>query len=399
MEILFLTLENFSSYSDHDMYADVMNVFIQHGHNVHTVAPAYKTEKTTLYKEGESSILRVCTDSTTGSNNLIKKGLSTLLIGSVFKSAIKKYYGDKQFDLVIYSTPPITFVGPIRYIRRKHDAKTYLMLKDIFPQNAVDLGMFSKAGIKSLLYFYFRRKEKQLYRQSDYIGCMSQANVEYLLKHNPEIPAHKVGICANSLRVPERQGVERDAVRKQYDLPLDKTVFVYGGNLGKPQGVEHIIACLNAAESVKDAFFVIVGGGTEYTRLQREFADAKHVKIMESLPVDEYHTLAAACDVGLIFLDHRFTIPNFPSRLLSYTQAAMPVFSITDANTDIGTVISENGFGWSCTGDRVDDVCEILLHITQQKDLRSYGERGREYHKNHWLPEHAFQAVMEAISK
>lgn len=399
MEILFLTLENFSSYSDHDMYADVMNVFVEHGHKVHTVAPAYKTGKTTLYKEGESSILRVCTDSTTGSNNLIKKGLSTLLIGSVFKSAIKKYYVDKRFDLVIYSTPPITFVGPIRYIRRKHGAKTYLMLKDIFPQNAVDLGMFSKVGIKSLLFFYFRWKEKQLYRQSDYIGCMSQANVEYLLKHNPEIPAHKVGICANSLRVPEQQGVDRGAVRKQYGLPLDKTVFVYGGNLGKPQGVEHIIACLNAAESVEDAFFVIVGGGTEYERLKQEFANADHVKIMASLPVDEYHTLAAACDVGLIFLDHRFTIPNFPSRLLSYTQAAMPVFSVTDENTDIGTVISENGFGWACTSYRVDDFCDVLLHITQQENLQAYGARGQAYHKKHWLPEHSYNAVMEALSK
>jgi aspartate 1-decarboxylase len=54
------------------------------------------------------------------------------------------------------------------------------MLKDIFPQNAVDLGMIKTTGIKSLLYKYFRRKEKGLYFISDRIGCMSQANVDYV---------------------------------------------------------------------------------------------------------------------------------------------------------------------------------------------------------------------------
>ena len=399
MEILFLTLENFSSYNDHDMYADVMRELISAGHRVHTVLPAYGSGRTALYTEGESTFLRVNTDSTTGSKNLIKKGLSTLLIGGVFKQAIRKYHAGRRFDLVVYSTPPITFAGPIRYIQRKHGASTYLMLKDIFPQNAVDLGMLSKTGIKGLVWLYFRCLEKQLYAMSDHIGCMSPANVSYLLRHNPSVEPSRVGLCPNSLRLPERTLTDKQAIRDSFGIPKDKTVFLYGGNLGKPQGADHIIACLKAAQRETQAFFLVVGGGTEYDRLSREFSDSSNVRIMPSLPVEQYHVLASACDVGLIFLDRRFTIPNFPSRLLSYTQAEMPVLSVTDENTDIGIVIEENGFGWKCLSDSPESFCDKVQQLVALEDLSAYGSRGRAYHQSHWLPEHACAAILKAVNK
>ena len=74
----------------------------------------------------------------------------------------------------------------------------YLLLKDIFPQNAVDLGMFSKGG---LLYRMFRKKEERLYQLSDYIGCMSPANVDYILRHNREVDIHRVEVCPNSIEL------------------------------------------------------------------------------------------------------------------------------------------------------------------------------------------------------
>ena len=56
---------------------------------------------------------------------------------------------------------------------------------------------------------------------------------------------------------------------------------------------------------------------------------------------EEYDNLVQICDVGLIFLNARFTIPNFPSRLLSYTEIGKPVLAATDENTDIGKIIEE----------------------------------------------------------
>ena len=70
--------------------------------------------------------------------------------------------------------------------------KLIYFLKNIFPQNAIDLGMLSKNGWKKLIYNYFSFKRKKLYAISDYIGCMSKANCCYLMEHNTEIDCKKL---------------------------------------------------------------------------------------------------------------------------------------------------------------------------------------------------------------
>jgi hypothetical protein len=166
------------------------------------------------------------------------------------------------------------------------------------------------------------------------------------LKNNPSIDANRVEVCPNSIEYIENSLTEEEkkAIREKYDIPLDKKVFVYGGNLGKPQGIPFIINCLKAQESNNNVFFLIVGNGTEYDKLALCCENISNVKLMSALPREDYDKMIHACDVGMIFLDYRFTIPNFPSRLLSYMQAGLPILACTDKNTDIGEVITENNF-------------------------------------------------------
>lgn len=353
MNILFLSLTAYDTFEKHNIYTDLLREFRSNGHAVYAVCPVQRRTKkpTTLIQEENASILQVHTGNITRAN-LIEKGVSTMLIGRQFISAIKKYYKGIKFDMILYPTPPITLESVVRYFKKKDNASTYLMLKDIFPQNAVDIGMMRKSGLKGIIYKFFRKKEKKLYAISDRIGCMSQANVDYVLKHNPEIDPAKVEICANSIE-PQDMTVtteERFELREKYGIPQDKKVFVYGGNLGRPQGIPFLIECLRAEKNNKEAFFLVVGDGTEYKKLEAFVEEDKpeNMKLLKRLPKEDYDRLVAACDVGLIFLDHRFTIPNFPSRLLAYMQAGLPVLAATDPNTDIGKVITDAGFGWWC---------------------------------------------------
>ena len=275
--------------------------------------------------------------------NVVEKGIGTLLIEKQYQGAIKNHLGNVRFDLILYSTPPITFTNVVRYMKKRNpQAISYLLLKDIFPQNAVDIGMFSE---KSVFNWYFRRKEISLYKNSDYIGCMSPANVEYLLKHNSFIDKNRAEVAPNAHELIERkmedgqEKAERYYIRKKYDLPTDKPIFIYGGNLGKPQGIDYLIKCLDANKERQDCYFVLVGNGTEYNKLDTwvKVQNSKNsVKLMQRLPVEDYDILVRSCDVGLIFLDHRFTIPNYPSRLLSYLENKMPVETLTvSINTEI----------------------------------------------------------------
>lgn len=380
MNVLFLTLLNFESLQERTIYTDLLREFVKNGHQVYAISPVEKRQnvKTHIVKEENAIILRLQIGNTQ-KTNVIEKGISTILIEPTFKKAIKTYFADVKFDLVLYSTPPITLVSAIEYVKKRDNAKTYLLLKDIFPQNAVDIGMMSKKGLKGILYRHFRNQEKKLYRISDRIGCMSQANVDYLIKHNPEIDPAIVEVCPNSVDVIDKSvdSETRKQIRKKYGIPEDKKVFVYGGNLGKPQGIPFMIECLKKCHDLDDAFFLIVGDGTEYGILEKYVDEDKptNVKLLRRLPKDDYDSMVGACDVGMIFLDHRFTIPNFPSRLLSYMQAGIPVLACTDPNTDIGKVIVDGGFGWWCESNDSSCFVSIVREVLETHSLSV----GREF--------------------
>ena len=365
MNILFLTIGSMKSIGDSGIYTDLLRSFREQGHQIYTVSPYEKRTglKTELKDENGTKMLHVSIGNITKCST-IEKGISTLQIESKFRSAIKKYFKNVKFDLVMYSTPPITFAKVIKYVKKRDGARTYLLLKDIFPQNAVDIGMMTKSGVKGILYKFFRNKEKKLYAFSDRIGCMSQANVDFVINNNPEVSPEKVEICPNSIEIQDMSisEQERKDMREKYGIPLDKKVFVYGGNLGRPQGIPFLIDCLKTQENNEDAFFLIVGDGTEYGKLEEYFnqAQPKNMKLMKRLPKDDYDKMVSACDVGMIFLDYRFTIPNFPSRLLAYMQAGVPVIACTDPNTDVGKTIVDGGFGWWCLSNDANGFDKVV---------------------------------------
>lgn len=406
MNIVFLTIGRMNNIEDHAIYTDLLREFRDNGHNVYVISANEKRNdgKTEIIDTNGAHILRVKIGNITKCG-LIEKGISTLKIEGQFIRAIKKYLKDVKFDLVMYSTPPITFAKAVKFIKKRDNAKSYLLLKDIFPQNAVDIGMLTKRGVKGFIYRFFRKKEKNLYAFSDKIGCMSQANCDYILKNNPEIDASRVEICPNSVEVQDLRLNKSDALamRAKYGIPTDKKVFVYGGNLGKPQGISFLIKCLQSQEKNEKAFFLIVGSGTEFGLLEKYFEERKpqNMKLMKSLPKADYDKMVAACDVGMIFLDHRFTIPNFPSRLLAYMQAGVPVLACTDPNTDVGKVIEKGGFGWWCESNDVltFDKCVKSATDLSEEGYQAMQDNALAYLKDNYSVDIAYQIIVNGVKE
>lgn len=401
MNVLFLTIGAFDHIQQRGAYTDLLREFAKAGHRLYVVSTRERRNglPTELLEDGPAQHLKVRVGNIT-KTGLLEKGISTVTIGQCYQRAIQKYWRDVRFDLVLYSTPPITLAGVVNWVTRRDGARTYLLLKDIFPQNAVDVGILKKSGLKGLIYRYFRAKEKKLYALSDRIGCMSQANVDYLLRQDPELDPAKVEICPNSVEPLERTitAERRRELREKYGIPQDKTVFLYGGNLGRPQGVPFIMDCLRACKDRRDCFFFICGSGTEFPKLL-DFAETErlpNVKVLPGLPHDDYEDMVPACDVGLLFLDYRFTIPNFPSRLLSYMQARLPVLCCTDPHTDVGDVCQGGGFGWKCLSNDVSSFC-AAVDSACAADRAAMGAAGYDYLLSHYTAEQGYRIIMKGL--
>ncbi|WP_159479151.1 glycosyltransferase family 4 protein [Chryseobacterium sp. 18068] len=397
MNVLFLTLVEINSIEERGIYQDLLRKFRNEGHHLTIVTPVERRKKVaTNFKEKEGvSILQVKTFNIQ-KTNIVEKGIGTLAIEYQYLAAIKKYTSDIKFDLVFYSTPPITFAKVIEYVKKRDNAKSYLLLKDIFPQNAVDMNMLKKGGF---LHKQFLKKEKKLYVISDTIGCMSPANVSFVLKHNPEVDKDKVEVNPNTIEpiAFSYSDEQKKEIREKYHIPVDKKVLVYGGNLGRPQGLDFLLETIQETKN-HEAFFLIVGDGTEYAKIKNwfDYNRPENAKLLQRLPKEDYDKLLAACDVGLIFLDKNFLIPNFPSRLLSYLEMKMPVIAATDCNTDIGDIIENNSCGYKViAGNQVE--MQTKLKYILNDDLQRLGDNAEKLLNNEYLVDKSYNLIIEKI--
>ena len=404
MNILFLTMARMTDIRSSGIYSDLMRKFRDNGHRVYVISPMERRFNTpTYFKEIDGAKILCVRTLNVQKTNVIEKGLGQILLDPLFKRAIGKYFRDVKFDLILYSTPPITFVNAIKFVHKQNPgALTYLMLKDIFPQNAVDLGMMTKSGVKGLLYKFFRNKEVALYNASDFIGCMSPANVHYVLKHNPWIDPKTIEVAPNSVELkPEEEPMSLDArkaVLDKYGIPSDKPIFIYGGNMGKPQGIPFLIECMDACKNRTDCHFLIVGGGTEFGKLDAWYKENKpaSVTLLSSIPKNDYDQLVKACQVGLIFLDYRFTIPNYPSRLLPYLENKMPIIACTDPNCDMGAIAETNGYGYWCSSNDVKAFSAVLDKMVND-DIVRMGENGYDFFLRNYTVQQTYDVIVNHL--
>ena len=95
MNILFLTMNTFLSIDMHNIYSDLMKVFISHGHRPYIVTPREKRmgEETELCEFSNHAILKVRIGNSKNVS-FIEKGISTILLEPQFNRAIDKYLGE-----------------------------------------------------------------------------------------------------------------------------------------------------------------------------------------------------------------------------------------------------------------------------------------------------------------
>lgn len=396
MKVLFLTLVSVNSVEDRGIYQDLLRKFRNEGHDVTIVTPVERRTNiaTNILSSQGVRILQVKTFNIQ-KTNIIEKGIGTLAIEQQYLNAIKKHLKTIRFDLVLYSTPPITFAKVIQYIKKRDNAYAYLLLKDIFPQNAVDMKMMKDGGF---LHRLFLKKEKKLYELSDTIGCMSRANRNFVIKNNPEINPAKVEVNPNSIqpRAFSYTEEEKIAIREKYRLPIDKKILVYGGNLGKPQGLDFLLETIEKCP-IDRAYFLIVGNGTEYNRIKDWFEMRKphNASLFQGLPKADYDQLLVACDIGLIFLHPDFLIPNFPSRLLSYLEMRKPIISATDVNTDIGDVIERGKCGYKVISGNQEEMFKAIDLLVNHSDLEEYGNKAWELLLKEYLVDRSYELIKE----
>jgi len=378
-----------------NLYLDLAREFNNKGHEVFIIAPKLKNQEEGLFIENNINVLRVKTLKQTNVRNVFLKGIAQVLLPYQFKRGYKKYLKGIKFELILMPTPPITLVSLAKHIKKLNNCLYYLILRDIYPQGAADLGLVKF----KIMYDYLKILEKDTYNSADLIGCMSKGNIEYIKRHN-NVDQSKLVLLPNwqsNKDIEEFQGNIRD----RYNL-RDKYIVLFGGTIGYAQKVENIIFLAKYYSYDNNIVFVIIGNGVKKDFLingvQKE--SLTNVIFIDTLPREEYLSFTQSADIGLITIDERFTVPTIPSKFTSYLALKLPVLAIIDKHTDFGLIIDDSGAGlWSIGGDE-NNIIANFDRLYHNKKLRiQMGNKGYSYFISNLTSEIAYQNIINQIKE
>ncbi|MEG3658569.1 glycosyltransferase family 4 protein [Arenibacter palladensis] len=397
MRIAFLALAFPKIEKTQYLYTDLVVQLHKNGHEVLVVAPGDKDDHVGLGLEAGIKVLRVPTMDLFDVG-LLRKGIANIVLPYQYIWALKRLKIDLEFDLIITPTPPITLYKVVKWLKNKSNAKVYLILRDIFPQNAVDLGFMKKGG---LVHRYFRKKEKQLYEISNRIGCMSEGNIAYIKKHNPYLNPNKLDLLPNWANVLPLQPPHENSLLKQKEGLADMFIVIFGGNIGIPQKMENIVELAISCQDKQDIIFLIIGYGSQFDDLARLIKEKNvtNIQIRDGVGHSEYFKIVQMADVGLISLNEKFTIPNTPSKALSYYNAKKPILASIDIHTDFGRDLEKINAGLWAEAGNTKQLKEKLMLLYQNEELRKQmGENGYNYMKDELCSQKAYDTLMNEES-
>jgi glycosyltransferase involved in cell wall biosynthesis len=269
--------------------------------------------------------------------------LPFFMIRGLYKSPLR----NASWDLVAWYSPTI-FFGPLIWVlKRTSGCRTYLILRDIFPEWALDLGLLRKGPV----YWLFKSVAKFQYAMANTIGVQTPSNLGYLANWGKP-PGRNLEVLQNwQTPVPD---VGSSIVVK--DTPLaGRKIFVYIGNMGVAQGMDIFIDLADQLKQRTDLGFLFVGRGSELSRLKASVAERALVNTLFFDEVDsrEMPGLLAQCEIGMLALDPRHKTHNIPGKFLTYLLAGLPVLARVNAGTDLAHLIENEGVGRVYVGESV----------------------------------------------
>ncbi len=343
-------------------------------HDVIVVAPDNAlSEPVQITNYKGITVLRVRTGQIKGATRVIR-AINEARLSQVIWKAGRHFFKANPCDLIVFYSPSIFFGNLVKKLKSLWNCKTYLVLRDIFPQWAVDTGVLKEGPIC----WFFRHKERQQYRAADVIGVQSPANLQYFSQNGLQDGYH-LEVLYNWAALNEDK-IDLLNDRKRLGLE-DKVVFFYGGNIGIAQDLDYIIQLADSVRDRPDIHFLIVGDGSEAPHLKAKIQQSALDNISVHPPVTQqrYLGMLSQYDIGLISLNRNLRTHNFPGKMLGYMYFSMPILANINPGNDLKQVLEESQAGFVCISGEQDKLREYTVKLAEDEKLRrQMGNNARE---------------------
>jgi len=312
----------------------------------------------------------------------------------MWRNLQKSPLASARWDGIVWYSPSI-FHGPlVRALKRRCNCKGYLIIRDIFPEWALDLGLLHPGPV----YRIFKSVARQQYAVADIIGVQTPGNLRYFHEWQQAKRGRTLEVLQNWLDQPANA---RCRIRIDQTSLADRKVLVYAGNMGVAQGMDILLDLATRMQTRRDLGFLFVGRGLDVARL-REISSARgldNILFFDEIDPDEIPDLYSQCHAGIVALDPRHKSHNIPGKFLTYMQSGLPVIANVNPGNDLAALIRSENVGEVCETNSTDDLherCTALIdRITSDRELAA---RCRDLFQNQFAVEKTARQVTSALA-
>lgn len=342
---------------------DLSREFALQGHELTVVLPsAFQSENWSLDQQDGFQVLRLkCPE--TKDIGYVRRTLAEIVMPLVMLWNLRKSpLAGVAWDAVVWYSPSI-FHGPlVSALKKSSGCKSYLIIRDIFPEWAVDMGLMGRG----LPFRFFDAVARYQNSVADVIGVQASGNRAYFSKWLKK-PGRQLEVLQNWLGSP---ATKRSSVRLNQTPLAGRKVFVYAGNMGVAQGMDILLDLAAQMLTRTDVGFLFVGRGSDAQRLcsAAHSRGLSNVLFYDEIDPDQIPDLYGQCSVGMVALDARHKSHNIPGKFLTYMQSGLPVLANVNAGNDLADLIRTECVGQVCESHRCDELTQLANALLAQID-------------------------------
>lgn len=304
---------------------------------------------------------------------------------------------EKDFDLVIASSPHPLAIYPARLYARRNKAKLVYDIRDLWPLALMQHGRVSSRNPVILL---MGLAEKYACRHADLVTAVPQNCEPYLRTRG--LPAGRFLAVANGAteenspiaEMPQSHATLFDRLKEQ-----SRFIIGYSGAIGLANGLHVLIEAVSKAN--QNIHAVLMGHGSHLEHLKSyasELDIQERIHFLEPVSRAQVRHFLEKVDVAYLGLENKpvYKLGTSPTKLNDYMLAGKPVLY---ACGDAGSAIERSGAGIICEPENADEITSAVNQfITMAGNERhAMGQRGREWLLKNQLISAQTESILEKL--
>lgn len=342
---------------------DLAREFIRQGHELTVMLPSPDLDRPWQIEDFDGARILRLKAPRTKDIGLVRRTLAEFAMPFAMSRNLRRSpLAHETWDGVAWYAPSI-FHGPLASrLKRASGCRGYLIIRDIFPEWAVDMGLMGRG----LPYRFFDAVARYQYSVADVIGVQTPGNRRYFETWEQK-PGRRLEVLQNWLDAP----ADAPCTIQVAETPLaGRKILVYAGNMGVAQGLDIILDLAERLATRRDVGFLLIGRGSDAERLKSAAAARQldNVLFRDEIHPDEIPALYAQCSAGIVALDHRHRSHNIPGKFLTYMQSGLPVVANVNAGNDLAEIIRTEEVGVVCESNQIDELEALTLDLLKRLD-------------------------------